>query len=46
LRYRPYWLGGPTMPLAVSSAVWFSRNRLRRELFSFQSNPLSSFASV
>jgi hypothetical protein len=46
LRYCPYWLGNPTLPLTVSSAVWSFRNRLRWELFSYQSNPLSSFASV
>jgi hypothetical protein len=46
LRYRPYWLGGPTMPLAVSSAVWFSCKRLRWQRSSLQSNPLSSLASV
>jgi len=34
------------LPLAVSSAMWFSRKRLRWRLFSYQSNPLSSFASV
>jgi hypothetical protein len=27
LRYRPYGLGDPTLPLAVSSAVWFSSRR-------------------
>jgi hypothetical protein len=33
------------LPLAISSAVWFSCKRLRWRLFSYQSNPLSSFAS-
>jgi hypothetical protein len=40
LQYRPYWLGGPTLPLAISPAVWFSRNGIGRSPFSFQSNPL------
>ena len=33
--YRPYWLSDPTLPLAVSSAVWFSKNR-RASLVTFQ----------
>jgi len=45
MQYRPYGLGGPTLPLAVSSAVWFFRTRLRWPLFSRQPSPLSSFAS-
>jgi hypothetical protein len=45
-QYRPHWLGGPTLPLAVSSAVWFSCKRLRWQRSSLQSNPLSSLASV
>jgi len=32
LQYRPYWLGGPTLPLAVSPAVWSSCKRLRWHL--------------
>jgi len=43
--YRPHWLGDPTLPLAVSSAVWSFRTRLRWSPFSHQQNPLSSFAS-
>jgi hypothetical protein len=31
------------LPLAVSSAVWFSRHRLRRSLFSDQTSPLFEF---
>jgi hypothetical protein len=29
LQYRPYRLGVPTLPLAISSAVWFSCKKLR-----------------
>jgi hypothetical protein len=43
LQYRPYWLGDPTLPLAISSAVWFSRKRLRWSRLSVQSNPLFEF---
>jgi len=43
LRYRPYWLNDPTLPLAISSAVWFSRKRLRWSRLSVQSNPLFEF---
>jgi hypothetical protein len=43
LRYRSYGLSGPTVPLAVSSAVWFSRKRLRWSRLSVQSNPLFEF---
>jgi len=46
LQYRPYGLSDPTLPLAISSAVWSSCKRLRWLLLSLQSNPLSSFASV
>jgi hypothetical protein len=35
LQYRPYWLSDPTLPLAVSPALWFSRRRLRWPLFEF-----------
>jgi hypothetical protein len=42
-RYRPHGLGDPTLPLAVSSAVWSSRHRLRRPLFSDQTSPLFEF---
>jgi hypothetical protein len=28
LKYRPYWFCDPTLPLAISSAVWFSFNGL------------------
>jgi hypothetical protein len=28
LMYRPYWLGNPTLPLAFSSAMWFSLQRV------------------
>jgi hypothetical protein len=45
-RYRSYWFHDPTLPLAVPSAVWFFRTRLRWEPFGNQSNPLSSFASL
>jgi hypothetical protein len=27
-QYRPYWLGSPTLPLTVSSAVWSSCEKL------------------
>jgi hypothetical protein len=40
LKYHPYCLDHPTMPLAISSAVWFSLNGVRWSQFSFQSNPL------
>ena len=43
LKYRPYRLGVPTLPLAVSSAVWFSFNRLGRSQLSNQSSPLREF---
>jgi hypothetical protein len=43
LKYRPYWLSGPTLPLAVSSAVWFSSHGFRWSLFSVQSSPLFEF---
>jgi len=43
LKYRPYWLGGPTSPLAVSSALWFSLNGLGQSQLSDQSNPLCEF---
>jgi hypothetical protein len=46
LQYRPYWLSDPTVPLAISSAMWFSCKRLGWLPFSVQSNPLASFASV
>jgi len=36
-------LSGPTLPLAVSSAVWFSRKKLRWSRLSVQSNPLFEF---
>jgi hypothetical protein len=28
LKYCPYWLGNPTLPLAFSSAMWFSSQRV------------------
>jgi hypothetical protein len=40
LKYDPYRLDRPTVPLAISSAVWFSLNGVRRSQFSFRSNPL------
>jgi hypothetical protein len=40
LKYDPYRLDHPTVPLAVSSAVWFSLNGVRRSQFSSRSNPL------
>jgi hypothetical protein len=30
--YRPYWLGGSTLPLAIPSAVWFFAGGLRWSL--------------
>jgi hypothetical protein len=39
-KYRPYGLDDPTLPLAVSSALWFSLDGIRRTPFSIQSNPL------
>jgi hypothetical protein len=43
LRYRPYGLDGSTLPLAVSSAVWPSRNGFRRDAFSSPTSPLFEF---
>jgi hypothetical protein len=43
LRYRPYWLSDPTLPLAISPAVWSSRKRLGWLLFSFQHVPSLEF---
>jgi hypothetical protein len=43
LKYRPYWLGGSTSPLAVSSALWFFLNGLRQSQLRDQSNPLCEF---
>jgi len=45
-QYRPYRLSDPTLPLAVSPAVWSSCEKLRWLQLSLQSSPLSSFASV
>jgi hypothetical protein len=28
-RYRRYWLDDPTVPLAISPALWFSLSQLR-----------------
>jgi len=39
----PYWLGDPTLPSAVSSAVWFSHRGLRWEQLSSRSCPLFEF---
>ena len=43
LKYCPYCLGIPTLPLAISSAVWFFLNGVRWSLFSVQSGPLFEF---
>jgi hypothetical protein len=43
LQYRPYRLGAPTLPLAVSSALWSSSNGLRWSQLSDQSSPLREF---
>ena len=43
LKYRPYGLDVPTLPLAVPSAVWFSFNGLGWSQLSDQSNPLVEF---
>ena len=41
-KYRFYGLSDPTLPLAVSSALWISLSRLGRLLFSVRSIRLSS----
>jgi hypothetical protein len=46
LRYRLYWFGGPTVPLAVPSAVWFSLRGLRWPQLSEQRIHSSSLASL
>jgi hypothetical protein len=43
LKYRPYCLDDPTLPLAIPSAVWFFLNGIRWSLFSFQLTPLFGF---
>jgi hypothetical protein len=45
LRYRRYWLDDPTLPLAISSAVWFSLGGLRWPQLSEQRIHSSSLAS-
>jgi hypothetical protein len=40
LKYDPYCLDRPTVPSAVSPALWFFPNGVRWSLFSFQSSPL------
>jgi hypothetical protein len=42
LQYRPYWLGDSTLPLAVSSAVWSSRNGCRLVAVKHPDRALSS----
>jgi hypothetical protein len=43
LRYRPHGFCDPTMPSAIPSAPWCSRNRLRRSQSSSRSNALVEF---
>jgi hypothetical protein len=43
LQYHPYWLGDPTLPLAIPSALWFSHSGLRWSQSSVQSSPLFEF---
>jgi len=38
--YRPYGLDDPTLPLAISSAMWFVHRRVGSLPFSNKSNPL------
>ena len=38
--YRPYGLGDPTVPLAISSALWFVHRRVGLLPFSNKSHPL------
>jgi hypothetical protein len=45
LKYRLYWLGDPTLPLAVSSAMWFSLSGPRWPQLSEQRIHSSSLAS-
>jgi hypothetical protein len=40
--YHPYRLGDPTVPLAISSALWFFVSRPRRLLFKVTDATLSS----
>jgi hypothetical protein len=42
VKYRPYWLGAPTLPLAFSSALWFFLTRAGRLLFRVTDRILSS----
>lgn len=44
-KYRRYWFGDPTLPLAISSAVWFSFRGLRRPQLSERRIHSSSLAS-
>jgi hypothetical protein len=39
LSYRPYRLSGPTLPLVISSTVWFSHNEFRLVTIRFQIKP-------
>jgi hypothetical protein len=43
-KYRSYWFRDPTMPLAISSAAWFSFGGLRRSQLSNRYALSSSFA--
>jgi hypothetical protein len=43
LKYRPYWLSAPALPLAISSAVRFFFRGFGWSLFSVQSSPLFEF---
>jgi hypothetical protein len=45
LRYRRYWFGDPTVPLAIPSAVWFSLSGPRWPQLSEQRIHSSSLAS-
>jgi hypothetical protein len=42
-KYRSYGLSAPTLPLAVSPALWFFSDGCRWSLFSVQSSPLFEF---
>jgi hypothetical protein len=46
LRYRRYWFDGPTLPLAISSAVWSSLSEPRWPQLSVQRIHSSSLASL
>jgi hypothetical protein len=45
LKYCPHWLDNPTLPLDVSSAVWFSLSGLRWSRPCYQFRPLLELRS-